>query len=447
MPRFQGRPRNVGTHACLHSPMPKKARTRARSALPSHPNQLRREHLSTLELEALKVVSEGVCVPIDQLACILGCGPRKANSLVSRLEQLGCVISDQFLTGESPWLWLNKTGARLSGTGLPSKGFAPAVRGLAHRRAVHEVRLSLESAHPIGTWICESRLYSQVRNGDAEQVPDGVFEIGGERHAIEVELSPKPVPHLERVVTEHSERYDLVIYYVGPRTRRQLRRFKDSGNWPRLLVHDLPGQMVQEKCRPRPPGREPEPWEVDILRLVSEQGAIPIDQLARFMQCGEAEMRKIVDEFARQNYANSASLIASEPDWVWLKEAGNRLSGTTLNCLKPKIGGLPILRTLNELRLQLQSEGEWLSRRRLVREFGPYASVPDAVLNREASRAAILVRFDNRQFDRFASRLQRYAQTFDSVTCFCASQVVSRRLEGLRKSTDSNWLAIEKLPQ
>jgi hypothetical protein len=252
---------------------------------------------------------------------------------------------------------------------------------------------------------------------------------------------------LERVVSEHSRRYDLVVYYVGPRTRRQLRRFKENGNWPRLIIRDLPGQMAQEKPHRRLAGREPEPWEVDILSRISEQGAVPIDQLARFMHCGQSEMRKVVKEFSRQNYATCASLIAGEPDWVWLKEPGNRFSGTTLTCLKPKIGGLPILRTLNELRLQLEGEGEWLSRRRLAREFGPHASVPDAAVKSEGSRAAILVRFDNRRFDQFASRLQRFGQVFDSVRCFCASPVVSSRLELLRQTTDSAWLAIEKLPQ
>jgi hypothetical protein len=413
--------------------------------MPAQPNQLRREHLSGLERQALKVVSEGVCVPVDQLARFLGCGEKRADSLVSDLERLGCVISQEFLTGESPWVWLNKTGARLSGTGLPSKGFAPALRGLGHRRAVHEVRLNLESSDSTGRWICESQIYSEGGRTGA-QIPDGVFELQGERQAIEVELSPKRIRHLERVVSEHHRRYDLVVYYVGPRTRRQLRRFKEGGNWPRLQIRDLPGQPVLEKCRPRPPGREAEPWEVDILRLVSEQGAVPMDQLSRFMKREEAETLKIVQEFAHLNYATSASLIAAEPDWVWLKEAGNRFAETRLCCMKPKIGGLPNLRTLNELRLQLEGDGEWMSRRQLMRECGPHASVPDAVLRTDGSRAAILVRFDNRQFARFAKRIQGFSGTFDSVTCYCANRIVSRRLEHLRNSTESSWLTIEQLP-
>lgn len=427
--------------------MPEKARTCGQSVLPASPSQLRRKHLSDLQLQALKVVSEGVCVPVDQLARLLGCGPRRTSTLVSGLEQLGCLISKEFLAGDSPWLWLNKTGARLSGTGLPSKGFAPAVRGLAHRRAVHEVRLNLESTEPTGTWACESHLYSKKVRGS--QIPDGVFTLEGQSQAIEVELNGKPARHLERVLTEHSRRYDLVIYYVGPRTRRQLTRVKESGNWPRLVIRDAPGHPAKERClHRRLPAREPEPWEAKILSLVSEQGAVPIDQLARFTGRGETEVRKIVREFCRQHYAASASLIAGEPDWVWLKEAGNRFSGTTLRCLEPKIGGLPILRTLNELRLQLegQSGAEWVSRRRLVKEFGQHASIPDAVLRANGSRTAIVVRLDSRHFDEFAKRLEHFSQIFDAVRCFCGNEIVSSRLELLRVRTNSNWLAIEKLP-
>lgn len=424
--------------------MPKKAKACGRETPPNNPKQLRQEHLSGPELRVLRVVSEGVCVPVDQLARLLGCGPKQASALVSRLEGLGCVISRQFLAGDSPWVWLNKTGARLSGTGLPAKGFAPAVRGLAHRRAVHEVRLHLEALDTTGKWICESRLYSQIERGT--QIPDGVFELEGKRQAIEVELSNKSNRHLEQVVSEHSRRYDLVVYYVGPRTCRQLAGLKENGSWPRLVVRNLPGQIVEQKCRRRLPGREPEPWEVDILRLVSEQGAVPIDQLARFIQREEPETLKIVREFAHLNYATSASLIAGAPDWVWLKEAGNRFSGTTLTCLKPKIGGLPILRIVNELRLQLEDEGEWLSKRRLVREFGQYASIPDAVLRAKDSHTAIVVRRDNRHFDEFASRLQRFGQIFDSVSCFAASSVVAHRLQLLRETTNSHWLSIEELP-
>jgi hypothetical protein len=403
--------------------------------------------MSRLELRALRIIAESVALPMDQFARFLGYGIPEASALASGLEQAGCLLSRQFLAGDYSWLWLTRPGARLSGTGLPPKGFPPAVRGLKHRRAIHEVRLYVEERAPGGRWICESYAFSRRERG--AQVPDGVFEIGGERHAIEVELSSKSDPQLREVLADNSARYDAVVYFAGRRTRAQLRRLKREEDWPKLVVRDLPGQPPARKVRRRHPKRDPHSWETKVLRLISEQGAVPIDQLARFFRCGHAKAERIVAEFCRQTYTNSEQLLADEPNWVWLKEAGNRLSGTSLSLMQLRVGALPRLRALNEVRLHVEaqsSEVRWISRRRLLREYGPKARVPDAVVELPRARHAIIVRFNNRHFEDLTPRIDLLNAGHDAVICFCASQTVRRRMVTLQEECRWSGLVLRDLP-
>src|SRR5665811_121791 len=128
----------------------------------------------------LRLLSEQVAIPLDQLARFLSCPLERAVALVQGLEQAGCVCHRRFLVRDMPWFWLNARGARLAGTGFVAS--TPDVAMLAHRRAINEVRLYLAERAPEGRWACERTV---LRQRDPEDhLPDAVFEVGGERHAI-----------------------------------------------------------------------------------------------------------------------------------------------------------------------------------------------------------------------------------------------------------------------
>ncbi len=426
--------------------MPKKARTCA-ADLPKYLTQLRSEHLSEAELNLLRITSEGIAVPVDQLARYLDRGASEISAVIKGLEELGCLHSHRFLDGDFAWAWPTSRGGRLSGTSIRARERPPALASLGHRRAVHESRLDLESRHPGGRWLCEGAFCSRRVTG--VQIPDGAFEIAGKRHAVEVELSAKRPEYLRRVIAQHSDRYDAVIYYVGLRTRKKLLALKEDGRWPKLIVREVPGLFSPARTRPRFPKREAEPWETEALTLISEQGAIPIDQLARFLGRTEFETEEVVDEFVRQNYAGRESMLADKPDWVWVKNAGAHCCGSTLVCRKPLLGGLMRMRALNELRLRFGCErpgAQWISRRRLKRDYGQYADLPDSVVEEDGARHAILVRFHNRHFGDLERKLESCQKDFDSVICFCASETVRRRMSALQARDPSLHLAIEDLP-
>ena len=125
----------------------------------------------------------------------------------------------------------------LAGTGFSYA--VPDVAMLAHRRAVNEVRIFLEECEPAGRWLCERTVWN--RRDPNEHLPDAVFESGGERHAIEAELSRKGDAEIRQILALHSARYDAVIYFCGPRTYRFLEAVRAEGRWPKLVVRRLPG--------------------------------------------------------------------------------------------------------------------------------------------------------------------------------------------------------------
>jgi hypothetical protein len=188
------------------------------------------------QLHVLRLLSEQVAVPLDQLARFLGVGLQEAVRIAQRLDQAGLIDSRRFLVRDSPWLWLSHRGVRRAGTGFPHS--APDVAMLAHRRAVNEVRLYLAERAPKGRWLCERTVYRQ-RDPDGH-LPDAVFEIDGERHAIEAELSHKGHRRIRQIVAEHSNRYDAVLYFCGPYPYRLLKQLHAEGRWPKLVVRRVP---------------------------------------------------------------------------------------------------------------------------------------------------------------------------------------------------------------
>jgi DNA-binding Lrp family transcriptional regulator len=195
-----------------------------------------RSEAADAQHRALRLLSEQAAIPLDQLGRFLGGGLEEAVRIAQRLEEEGLVKTRRFLVRDYPWLWLTPGGARRAGTGFPAA--APDVAMLAHRRAVNDIRLYLAQRAPAGRWVCERAV---LRQRDPEDhLPDAVFEIGGERHAIEAELSSKRDSEIHRIVAEHSNRYDAVLYFCGPYPYRLLKRVQAEGRWPKLVVRRVP---------------------------------------------------------------------------------------------------------------------------------------------------------------------------------------------------------------
>jgi len=186
--------------------------------------------------ELLELLSEQGAVPFDQLVRFLGCKRSRVEGSLRGLEQRGWIEKRQFLAGDARWFWLSRKGVGLAGRA--HRYTVPNVRSLPHRRAINETRLFLCDRAPAGRWSSERAIHGVA--GSADHVPDAVFEVSGERHAIEVELSRKPPREVAEILHQHSLRYDAVIYFCGPHTYRLMKRVQAEGRWPKLIVQQLP---------------------------------------------------------------------------------------------------------------------------------------------------------------------------------------------------------------
>jgi hypothetical protein len=194
------------------------------------------EDLSASAQVALRALSEQVAMPLDQLARFCELSFEAAIRALQELGEAGCIEHRRFLVRDFPWYWPSRRGARLAGTRFPYR--CPDVSSLAHRRAISEIRIFLARRAPHGRWLCERCVYR--RRDPDDHLPDALFEVDGERHAIEAELSRKGNAEIRQIVAQHSDRYDAVLYFCGKRTYRMMKRLEAEGRWPKLVVRPLP---------------------------------------------------------------------------------------------------------------------------------------------------------------------------------------------------------------
>lgn len=386
---------------------------------------------SAEELELFRLVSEQVAIPVDQLARFFGVYVSDMTRVVGELAARGWLAVGELLTAEPPWVWMRTEGGRLLGMGF--RAVAPKVWGLPHMRAINEARLLVTELAPEGRWVCERVQRREWAAGRIERIPDAVFEINGERHAIEVELSRKTVDRLRVVIAQHSFRYDAVVYLCSRVVARYMKRQGLLEEFPLLVIRPLLDDV--RDVRPDGFGLRAAPEvavgrrsvirgevgsrEVGVLRLISEQGLIPMDQLARFLGCEEELAGATMSEFVERGLVKRACPLADEPDWVWLTPLGCELSETGLAALYPKVGSLPRARAINEVRLQLPDRlsGGWTSARVLRRLLGQAAPRPAAVVDVDGELHAIEVALTKRDFK---SLIRRRCADYDVVMVFCA---------------------------
>jgi DNA-binding MarR family transcriptional regulator len=390
---------------------------------------------------ALRAISEQGAIPVDQLARFLCTDVGQAEHLVEQLRADRFAKTRTFYEKESPWVWLTREGASVAGTGLSHHHLPPYHVSLKHRRAVNLVRLLLEEREPHGRWISETQLEGRKEPG--AQVPDGLFEVNGERHAIEVEISAKSQRHYRQLFAENCARYDALVYFCAPVTARLLHRLKAEGSPPNLILRDLPRSPDERKRSPhRKAKRQPTSEEQPILRLISEQGAIRIDQLGRFLCVSSADVERTVTELIEANFLSRRCGLLGEPDWLNLTLAGNNLAGTSLSLFKFSGGAVKRWHALNELRLYVAArapQARWISRRLLFRQYGRTANVPGAEVRLDGKRYAFNVRPVGANASALVPRIDLQNRAYDVVIFFCEtlpSRVAMERLQEQHRWTN-----------
>jgi hypothetical protein len=199
------------------------------------------EAVSGRDLEALRWVDEQYAVRVDQLARLLGRTERTVQRWTRRMAELGWVELRRLLVDEPAYVWLTPQGRREAGTGFGP--WEPRVGRLAHVAAVVDVRLYIEGRSPGSVWASERVLRREL--AASEHLPDAVVTTDGERHAIEVELTPKARRRALATIEELGRRYDRTLYFCAPAAWRQIEELRRAHEWPKLAVRRLPEPAEQ----------------------------------------------------------------------------------------------------------------------------------------------------------------------------------------------------------
>jgi DNA-binding CsgD family transcriptional regulator len=67
--------------------------------------------------------------------------------------------------------------------------------------------------------------------------------------------------------------------------------------------------------------------DLELLRVVGEQYALSLPQLARLMDCSLHAARWLRSRWERAGWARGRAMLVGEPVFVWLTRRGQRLAG------------------------------------------------------------------------------------------------------------------------
>jgi hypothetical protein len=211
--------------------------------------------LGRRDIDGLVLCAEHYGAPYDLLAAALGAQPARLRGIVARWRRAGFAATGRLASGPA-WCWLTPSGMAATGLGYPAT--RPALARLAHIRAVLAARLWFQGA-PAWTqgyawWHSERRLRAaQPVPARAGHLPDAEVHwpsidaspYAGQVWAIEVELTPKPLPRASRIMTGllAPGRYAQVIYLTAPAARPVLTRAAAGlppAQQSRIVIRDLP---------------------------------------------------------------------------------------------------------------------------------------------------------------------------------------------------------------
>jgi transposase len=411
------------------------------------------------ERRLLRLVAEQKAIPSDQLARFLQLPVAETMALVDSLREVRAVGCEQLLSGEAPWVWLRRAGAVLSGTGF--QPYRPRLPRLFHMRQINEVRLRLESGEVDLEWVCERRLHGSEGRRRTGFVPDAVVRFGGEVHAIEVELTRKSESELELKLATMEREYDAIVYFTTATICRYFGRLGLSERHPKLVVREItkPSPLLSRadwRVPGDPPLRRarcvefaPAAFDVAVLDLLAEQQAIPIDQLAAYLEESEQTVEELVQFYLAAGLVRRARPVPSEPSWVWPTERGMAVSRHRLSTVSPRIGALEALRALNEVRLVVarHPDTRWLSGRVMRAEQGMVGSLPKAVVEVAGERHAIDVWLTGpAQQAVMNRRLVTRSAHYDALVWFYSRRACAR-IERFAANCGSRNLVVRPLPE
>lgn len=400
--------------------------------------------VSATQRKILRFVVEQGSVPFDQLVRFVAQSSVQVEKAVAGLEREQCLVRTAFSVDPQPWFNATRRGGRCVEVECWWVR-RPGISSLNHRRGINEARLELEGEFSGGGWISERELLREGRPED--YLPDGVFKFDGALWAIEVELTRKNRRLIRRKVAWLLARYDKVIYFCADMVRLRVSGVQSEFAAERFEVRSASGTSWREATNKwtGPVAYRPSQADRKLLRLVSEEGVVAVDQLSALLGSPEKALREQLAVLEKHQFVESGFRGGSLGGWVRCTWRGNEASESGLaNFCVNSSARLPRRRALMALRLALAPNvrsGRWLTRRMLGREEMFGASLEMAVLERRGRRMAIVVSSDVAvRYDRVRGWMPGLSEQYDGVWWYCAG----RSYDGARRLVEfDGWSKVD----
>src|SRR5436190_253931 len=169
--------------------------------------------------------------------------------------------------------------------------------------------------------------------------------------------------------------------------------------------------------------------DLDLLRVVGEQYAVTLPQLARMMGCSSHAARWLRSRWERAGWARGRALLVGEPVFVWLTRRGQSLAGIDYSVWRANPGMLAHIAAVTDVRLHVLDRhpgGTWVCERELHRELGAAPGGrqrhrPDGLVVIDGREVAVEVELTLKRRARIEQIMAELVARYGSVTYFAAS--------------------------
>lgn len=193
--------------------------------------------------------------------------------------------------------------------------------------------------------------------------------------------------------------------------------------------------------------------DLELLRVVGEQYAVTLPQLARMMDCTPHAARWLRSRWERAGWARGRALLVGEPVFVWLTRRGSRLAGLDYGIWRPNAGMLHHIARVTDVRLHVlgrHAGAAWVCERELHREIGAEPGGrqrhrPDGLVVIDGREVAVEVELTLKRRGRIEQIMRELVARYGSVSYF-AAPAPRRTLNELAAAVGAGRVQVLGLP-
>jgi hypothetical protein len=194
--------------------------------------------------------------------------------------------------------------------------------------------------------------------------------------------------------------------------------------------------------------------DVELLRVVGEQYAVTLPQLAQLMDCSPHAARWLRTRWERAGWVRGRAMLVGEPVFVWLTRRGHGIAGIDYAVWRPNAGMLAHIAAVTDVRLDVMRRrpgAQWVSERELHREVAAAPGRlqrhrPDGLVVLDGREVAVEVELTLKRRARIESIMRELVARYGSVSYF-AAPAPQRTLEHLAAAIGGGRVQVLGLPE